>query len=108
MALSSLRNLLSGSLTRAGIMRSVDASMVVEAANRALPAYLPSTRSKDIIAISYKDGVVHLAAKTAAARFSIKGQETELLTNLQQQFPTLPMNKVTIKLQRPTPQYEFS
>ena len=108
MALSSLRHLLSGSLTRAGIMRSVDASMIVEAANRALRAYLPASRSKDVVAISYKDGTLQLMAKTAAARFAMKGQESDLLTKLQQQFPTHPMKRVLVGLTSRSLPYELS
>lgn len=107
MPISSIRNLLTGSLSRAGIMRSVNASMIVEAANRALPTYLPSSRAKDVVAIAYKDGTLQLSAKTAAARFAMKGQETELLTNMQQQFPNFPMKRVLIKLQGSSSPYEL-
>lgn len=108
MAISSIRNLLTGSLNRAGIMRSVNASMVVEAINRTLPKYLPSSRTKDVVAVAYKDGTIQLTAKTAAARFAMKGQETELLTDIQQQFPNTPMKRVSITLLSPSSQYELS
>ncbi len=107
MALSPLRHLLSGSLSRAGIMRSVHASMIVEAANRALPAYLPATRAKDVEAASYKDGVLHLKAKTASARFYLKGQEAELLAKLQAQFPMHPMNRILVVIARRGAPYEL-
>ena len=108
MAVSSLRDLLSGSLKRAGVLRSVRASMVVEAANRMIPAYLPSFRSKDVQAVSFQKGVLRLRAINAPARHLIKTHESDLLTKLREEFPPAKIERLQLIFCHEPVRYELS
>lgn len=108
MAISSLRDLLSGSLKRAGVLRSVRASMVVEAANRMIPAYLPSFRSRDIQAVSFQKGTVRLRAINAPARHLMKRHEEDLLTKLRAEFPQAKIEHIQLVISHERPVYELS
>jgi hypothetical protein len=92
-----IRGLLSGSLSRAGIMRSVSASMIVEEVNRILPSYLPNNRKTDISAVSYKEGTIQMIAKNASARYSIKSQQKEILEELNKRFSGSKIKLISIK-----------
>lgn len=109
MGLSSLRDLLAGStINRSGIRRSINASLVVQAANRIIPGYLAGMQVHEVEAISFKDGVLRLRAKTAAARHGIRGIETLLLSKLRQDFPSLKIDRVQTFLSKEPSRYEFS
>ena len=108
MPISSLRDLLSGSLKRAGVLRSVRASMVVEACNRMIPAYLPSFRSKDVKAVSFQKGIVRLRAINAPARHLMKRHEDDLLTKLRAEFPPAKIERIQLVLSHEPVRYELS
>lgn len=108
MTISSLRDLLSGSLKRAGVLRSVRASMVVEVANRMIPAYLPSFRSKDVQAVSFQKGILRLRAINAPARHLMKCHEEDLLVKLRAEFPQAKIERMQLVLSHERPVYEFS
>ncbi|MEK7620131.1 MAG: hypothetical protein AAB413_02755 [Patescibacteria group bacterium] len=108
MALSSLRDLLSGStLNRPGVRRSINASMVVQAANRIIPGSLAGMLVHEVEAISFKDGVLRLRAKTAAARHGVKGIEEHVLTKLRQDFPSLKIDRIQTFLSKEPSRYEL-
>ncbi|MBI4438035.1 DUF721 domain-containing protein [Candidatus Uhrbacteria bacterium] len=108
MAISSLRDLLSGSLKRAGVLRSVRASMIVEAANRMIPAYLPAFRSRDVQAVSFQNGTLRLLARNAPARHLMKNHEADLLTKLHVEFPTAPIERIQLIVSHEPVRYELS
>lgn len=108
MGISSLRDLLSGSVGRAGIRKSVTASMIVEAANKMLPTYLPGDRREDAKAVSFRNGVLRVQLKTSAARFSFRGHEEKLLKKLSEEFPTANIKKISTFISRNPIRYEFS
>lgn len=108
MGLSSLRDLLSGStVNRPGVRRSINASMVVQAANRIIPGYLAGMQVHEVEAISFKDGVLRLRAKTAAARHGVKGIEAHILTKLRQDFPSLKIDRIQTFLSKEPSRYEL-
>ena|SRR3989338_6141170 len=107
MALSSLRNLLSGSLNRAGIRKSVKAAMIVEAANRIIPGHLPGMQAYDVVAISYKDGILRLRVKNSAARYALRGIEPILLMKLQEEFPSSSIKQISSFLSKEPSRYEL-
>ena len=109
MGMSSMRDLLSGStFQRPGVRRSISAAMIVEAANRIIPGYLTQTRNYDIVAISFKDGVIRLRAKSAAARHALRGVEQHILSKLQQDFPASSVKSITVTVSKEPSRYEFS
>lgn len=108
MGISSLRDLLSGStLNRPGVRRSINASMVVQAANRMIPGYLAGMQVHEVEAISFKDGILRLRAKTAAARHGVKGIQTQVLTKLRQDFPALKIDRIQTFLSKELSRYEL-
>ena len=108
MGLSSLRDLLAGStLNRPGVRRSINASMVVQAANRIIPGYLTGMQVHEVEAISFKEGVLRLRAKTGAARHGVKGIESQILVKLQQDFPTLKIQRLQTFLSKEPSRYEL-
>lgn len=108
MGLSSLRDLLSGStLNRPGVRRSINASMVVQAANRMIPGYLAGMQIHEVEAISFKDGVLNLRAKTAAARHGVRGIESAILTKLRQDFPSFKIDRIKTFLSKEPSRYEL-
>ncbi|MBI4257187.1 hypothetical protein HY626_03990 [Candidatus Uhrbacteria bacterium] len=109
MGLSSLRDLLAGStLNRPGVRRSINAAMVVQAANRIIPGFLAGMQVHEVEAISFKDGVLRLRTKTAAARHGVKGIEGEVLRKLRQDFPVLKIDRIQAFLSKEPSRYEFS
>jgi hypothetical protein len=109
MGLSSIRDLLSGSaFNRAGVQRSITASMVVEAANRIIPGYLTGMIVYEVVAISFKDGVLRLRAKSAAAGHGVRGIESFMLKRLQQDFPEVKINRITTTISKEPSRYERS
>ena len=108
MGLSSLRDLLSGStLNRPGVRRSINAAMVVQAANRIIPGYLAGMQAHEVEAISFKEGILRLRAKTAAARYSVKGIDAHVLTKLRQDFPSLKIERIQTFLSKEPSRYEL-
>lgn len=108
MGLTSLRDVLSGSnLNRPGVRRSINASMVVQAANRIIPGYLAGMLIHEVEAISFKDGVLRLRVKTAASRHGIKGIETQVLTKLRQDYPLLKIDRIQTFLSKEPSRYEL-
>ncbi|NQV89946.1 hypothetical protein HQ487_00890 [Candidatus Uhrbacteria bacterium] len=109
MSTSSIRDLLSGSaFNRPGVRRSIAASMVVEAANRNIPGYLTGMLVYDVVAISFKDGILRLRVKSAAARHGVKGIEKQLLEKLRQEFPSVTFDKISVFLSKEPSRYELS
>ena len=108
MAISSLRDLLSGSLKRAGVLRSVRASMVVEAANRMIPAYLPSFRARDVQAVSFGKGIVRLRAINAPARHLMERHKEDLLAKLRAEFPPAKIERIVLVISHERSRYELS
>ena len=103
-----MRDLLSGStFNRVGVRRSINASMIVEAANRIIPGYLPGMHAYEVVAISFKDGVLRLRVKSAAARHGLRGVESQLLQKLQQDFPESSIMKLHVTLSREPSRYEL-
>ncbi|PJE76446.1 hypothetical protein COV05_03705 [Candidatus Uhrbacteria bacterium CG10_big_fil_rev_8_21_14_0_10_48_16] len=108
MSTSSIRDLLSGSaFNRPGVRRSIASSMVVEAANRNIPGYLTGMLVYDVVAISFKDGVLRLRVKSAAARHGVRGIEKQLLEKLQQEFPSVTFDKISVFLSKEPSRYEL-
>lgn len=109
MGLSSIRDLLSNSsLNRPGVRRSINASMVVQAANRIIPGYLTGMQVHEVEAISFKDGVLRLRAKTAAARHGLKGIEAHIMTKLRESFPLLKIDRIQTFLSKEPSRYELA
>ncbi|MBI4435197.1 hypothetical protein HY630_00855 [Candidatus Uhrbacteria bacterium] len=103
-----MRDLLSGSaFNRPGVRRSINASMVVEAANRIIPGYLPGMQAFEVVAISFKGGILRLRVKSAAARHGIVGMEQQFLTKLRQEFPTTTIDRIQTFLSREPTRYEL-
>ncbi len=90
------------------MLKSVNASMIVEAANKMLPTYLPGDRRDDAKAVSYRNGTLSIQLKTSAARFSFKGHEDDLLKKLNEEFPGTDVKKVKTFISRNPIRYEFS
>jgi len=108
MALSSLRNLLAGStVNRPGVRRSIHAAMIVEAANRIIPGHLSGMTFQEVEAVSFKDGVLRVRAKSAAARYGMKRVEAEILARLRQDFPTCSISRIQFFLSKEPSRYEF-
>ncbi|MBI4592365.1 hypothetical protein HY733_02870 [Candidatus Uhrbacteria bacterium] len=108
MALSPLRDLLANStLNRPGVRRSIHASMIVQAANRIIPGYLPGMQAFDVIAISFKEGLLRLRVKSAAAKYGMRGVEEALLTKLRQEFPSSEIKKIQIVISKEPSRYEL-
>ncbi|HLD21165.1 MAG TPA: DciA family protein [Patescibacteria group bacterium] len=109
MGISSMRDLLSGSsFNRPGVRRSINAAMVVEAANRIIPGYLPGMQAFEVVAISFKNGSLRLRVKSAAARHGLAGMEKELLAKLRQEFPSTPIDRIQTFLSKEPSRYELS
>ncbi|NQV89755.1 MAG: hypothetical protein HQ488_05505 [Parcubacteria group bacterium] len=109
MGISSLRDLLSGSVGgRFGMLKSVNASMIVEAANKMLPTYLPGDRRNDATAVSFKNGILRIQLRSSAARYSFKGHEEDLLKKLGEEFPGSSITKVSTFISKNPIRYEFS
>lgn len=109
MGLSPLRDLLSSStLNRPGVRRSIRASLIVEAANRIIPGHLQGIQTFDIVAISFKDGILKLHVKSAAAKFAFKRVEGEVLKRLQMDFPAASITKIISVLSKEPSRYELS
>lgn len=108
MGISSMRDLLSGSaFNRAGVRRSINASMIVEAANRVIPGYLPGMHAYEVVAISFKDGVLRVRVKRAAALHGLKSVEAQLLQKLRQDFPSSSVERIHVTLSREPSRYEL-
>jgi len=104
-----MRDLLSGSsFNRPGVRRSINAAMVVEAANRIIPGYLPGMQAFEVVAISFKNGSLRLRVKSAAARHGLAGMEKELLAKLRQEFPSTPIDRIQTFLSKEPSRYELS
>ncbi len=108
MGISSLRDLLSGSANRAGIRTSVTAAMIVECANKMLPTYLAGDRVDDARAVSFKDGVLKIQVRSAAARFSLRSHEIDLVRKLNEEFPHESVTRIRTFISRNPIRYEFS
>ena len=109
MGLSSLRDLLAGStLNRPGVRRSINASMVVQSANRIIPGYLAGMQAHEVEAVSFKDGLLRLRAKTSASKFGVKGIEAHILNKLRQDFPTLKIERIQTFLSKEPSRYELT
>jgi hypothetical protein len=108
MGLSSMRDLLSGSsFNRPGVRRSIDAAMIVEAANRIIPGYLSGMAAYDAVAISFSSGVLRLRVKSAAARHGVRGIESDLLERLQRDFPSARITRLYTVISREPSRYEL-
>lgn len=108
MPLSSIRDLLSGStFNRPGVRRSVNAAMIVEAANRILPGYLSGMATHEVVAISFAAGALRLRVKSAAARHGVRGIEQTLLERLQRDFPDAQINRIQTVISREPSRYEL-
>ena len=108
MGMSSMRDLLSGSaFGKPGIRRSISAAMIVESANRIIPGHLPAMKAFDVVAISFKNGILHLRVKSAAARHGVRGIEDELLKKLRQDFPGVQIFSVRVVLSKEPSRYEL-
>ncbi len=109
MSTSSIRDLLSGSaFNRPGVRRSIAASMVVESANRCIPGYLTGMIVHEVVAISFKEGVLRLRVKSAAARYGVRGIEKQLMKKLGEEFPTVSFKKISVFLSKEPSRYELS
>lgn len=109
MAVSSLRDLLAGSaLNRPGIRRSINASLVVQAANRMIPGYMPGMQAHEVEAISLKDGVLRLRARTSAASHALRGIERHIFSKLKQDFPLTKLDRIQIFVSKEPSRYEFA
>lgn len=109
MGLSSMRDLLSGSaFNRPGVRRSINAAMVVEAANRMIPGYLPGMQAFEVVAISLKNGVLRLRVRSAAAKHGLTGMEKELIAKLRQEFPSIQIDRIQTFLSKEPSRYEPS
>ena len=82
--------------------------MVVEAANRMIPAYLPSFRARDVQAVSFQKGTVRLRAINAPARHLMKRHEEDLLTKLRDEFPPAKIERIVLILSHEKSPYELS
>lgn len=100
MPLSSIRDLLSGSVKRAGIRRQIDAALLIEFANRMIPAYLPAFRQTDVSAVSYQKATIRLRATNASASYLMRNHEIDFLEKLQREFPSIPIEKIQIFIAR--------
>lgn len=107
MVLSNLRDLLPSSLSRAGIHRQINAAMIVEEANRIIPAYLPSTRTNDITAVSFSGDSLCLCSNNSSARYSIMTSENDILDKLHQAFPQVTINHLVFAKGKPKSPHEF-
>lgn len=106
---TSIRDVLSSSaFNQPGIRRSLTAAMIVEAANRSLRGYLPGRLSHDIVAISFKNGILRLGVKNGAARHELQRIEGELLEKLRQEFPKTTLSKIQAFISKESQRYEFS
>ena len=104
-----MRDLLSGSaFNRPGVRRSIQAAMVVSAANRMIPGYLPGMQAFEVVAISFKNGVLRLRVKSAAARYGLVGMEEDLLAKLRQEFPSTVIDRIQTFLSKEPSRYELS
>lgn len=107
MPASSIRDILSGSkLNRPGIRRSITASMIVEAANRIIPGYLSGANIYDVVAISYKEGVLHIQAKNAAARYAFRPFQSSFLRKMDEEYPVAKIEKIKMSLSKKPTRYE--
>jgi hypothetical protein len=108
MGIASIRDLLSGSgFNQSGIRKSITAAMVVECANRNLKGYLPGDRAYDVVAISYRNEILRLRVKNAAARYLLKRISDELLEKIRVSYPTVKILRITTFLSKEPSRYEL-
>lgn len=109
MGISSIRDLLTGSaFNKPGIRRSVRASMVVQAANRIIPGLRSGGRASDIVAVSFKDGILRLRANSAAARYSVRTLEPALCAKLHEAFPSIAVKRIQVWVSKEPQCYELA
>lgn len=108
MGTSSIRDVMSGSaFNRPGVRRSVTSAMIVEAANRVIPGYLPGMYAYEVVAISFKSGVLRVRAKSAGARHGLRPIESQILERLNQEFPESPIARISVTLSKEPSRYEL-
>lgn len=103
-----MRDLLSGSaFNKVGVKRSITAAMIVENINKNLKGYLPGARAYDMVAISYKNGIVRMRLKNGAARQLAKRIEPELREKVQTSYPDAEIKKFTYVVSHKPSRYEL-
>lgn len=95
--LSSLSNLLGGTLSRYGIGERVVAAQIVSTANELL-VELMGRQAEDIHVLSYKDGQLEIACKSPTARYAAEGMTKTLARKLEERYPNQTFRTVDCRL----------
>ena len=93
-SLRGLGGLLESALGRHGISKQVTAAMIVVRANEILQDLLTPPLSEDVKALVYKDGVLTIACKNAAAGFDIANMSEALGKSLETEFSDITITRV--------------
>lgn len=95
--LSSLNNLLDGTLSRYGIGGRVLAAQIVTSANDIL-AELMGQQANDVRVQSFKDHELIIGCKNATARYAAEGLTKRLARKLEEKFPDQTFTKISCRL----------
>lgn len=81
-----IKNLLNKSIARVGIVRQIEATQVVEQADRVLAAMLSPAARRQIKPVSFQNGVLTIACLNSAAAQEIKLCQPEILDQINRPF----------------------
>ena len=94
----SLKDLIPDALRRGHISREVATVKIIEAFNELVSEQLPLSRKKDIMAISFKDGVIEAGCKNNMAAHWLLTREADLLATLSRRVTEVGAKKIKAKI----------
>jgi hypothetical protein len=93
-SLKGISGLLESALGRHGITKQVTAALIVVKANEILAEMLTPPLSEDVKALVYKDGILTIACKNAAAGFDIANMGEAIGKQLETEFSDVTITRV--------------
>jgi hypothetical protein len=96
--MQSLKDLLPDALRRGRISREISATRVVEVFNELLLEKLPSGHASDLLAISFKDGVLNVGCKNSPAAHWLFVRQADFLSILSRRLPEIRVEKIKTKI----------
>lgn len=96
-----LGQLLGDAMNRSKLARTVQAVMVVEAADRTIARLLPAGRSSDAKTVSYQAGTLTVSCRNSAVMSLIHQRERQISDDVRQAVPGAIVDRIHARLERP-------
>lgn len=95
----SIKDLLGGSMKRAGIEREVSTAQLIQAAEEAVVKLLPTNRQTDARVVSWRDGVLTVSCANSAALHVVTRGQNSILDAAKRRAPKADVRRVVARVQ---------